>query len=71
MLTKLFQKNDDKVYATMIGIKIGRLSALLNSEAKPNNESVLDSFDDLIVYAAIWKADVERRLTEVTEDDPR
>jgi hypothetical protein len=67
-LTRLFEKNDDKVYSTLIGIKLGRLAALLNSDAKPNNESVLDSFDDLIVYSTIWRQDVERRLTEVTEE---
>src|SRR3954471_15957747 len=61
-LTRIFKMNDDKVYSTMVGIKLGRLAALLNSEARPNHESVLDSFDDLIVYAAIWKSDVKQRL---------
>lgn len=61
-VSSLFDKNEDKTYAVMIGIKIGRIVALLNSGKEPNNESLLDSFDDLIVYAAIWKADIERRM---------
>lgn len=61
-LTRLFKHNDDKVYATLLGVKIGRLSALLNSGSEPANESILDSFDDLIVYSAIWRQDVEARL---------
>lgn len=61
-VSSLFDKNEDKTYAVMIGIKIGRIAALLNSGKEPNHESLLDSFDDLIVYAAIWKADIERRM---------
>lgn len=57
----LFDSERDKVFATMVGIKIGRISAILNSGKTPNNESLLDSFDDLIMYAALWKADVTRR----------
>jgi len=67
--TRIFDNNEDKVYATIIGIKFGRLSALLNSKNCPQNEPVLDSFDDAIVYLAIWKADVERRLTEVSNEE--
>lgn len=60
-VASLFGDDRDKVFATMVGIKLGRISALLNSGKPPNNESLLDSFDDLIVYAAIWKADIQRR----------
>lgn len=60
----LFKNEQDKTYATMIGIKLGRISALLNSGKEPNNESLLDSFDDLIVYTALWKANLMRRTKE-------
>lgn len=59
-ISNLFESNRDKVFSTMIGIKLGRIAALLNSGKAANNESVLDSFDDLIIYAAIWKADCQR-----------
>lgn len=56
-LMSLFTSDSDKVFATMIGIKLARIAVLLNKGyAVPNYESVLDSFDDLIVYTAIWKA---------------
>jgi len=57
----LFYINRDKTFATIIGIKLGRIAALLNSGKPANNESVLDSFDDAIVYLALWKADLESR----------
>lgn len=60
----LFNNERDKTFATMIGIKLGRISALLNSGKSPNNESVMDSFDDAIVYLALWKADLINRLPE-------
>ena len=58
-ISTLFDGDRDKVFATMIGIKLARLAVLLNSKKAPVNESILDSFDDLMVYAAIWRADVE------------
>ena len=64
-ISNLFDNNIDKTYAVMIGIKIGRIAALLNSGKEPNNESLLDSFDDLIVYCAIWRADIEREARQV------
>ena len=66
-LTSIFRRNPDKVYATLVGVKLGRLAALLNSDKEPNNESILDSFDDLIVYSAIWRQEVEKRLSGVKE----
>lgn len=64
-----FAEDRDKVFATLVGIKLARLAALLGMPAQPNFESVLDSFDDMIVYTAIWKADVQRRLSE-TQAEP-
>ena len=56
-IASLFNGDKDKVYATMVAIKLSRLAVLLNSGKDAVNESVLDSFDDAIVYMAIWRAD--------------
>jgi Nucleotide modification associated domain 1 len=49
-------KNDiDKVYVTLISTKLARLAVLLNKEGnKPVNESIEDSFVDLVNYCALW-----------------
>lgn len=46
----------DRVFATMVGIKMGRLAALTESGAAPNCESVQDTRSDLATYVAIWEA---------------
>lgn len=48
-------KNDiDKVYATLITVKLARLAVLLSKDGEPNNESIEDSFTDLVNYCALW-----------------
>jgi len=49
-----FERNEDKSYAVLIGTKLARLASLLVDGKKPNNESVEDSFLDLINYCALW-----------------
>jgi len=45
-----------------LSTKLSRLFVLLDSDSIPNNESVEDSFDDLICYALLWKCRyLERR----------
>jgi hypothetical protein len=46
----------DKVFATMLGIKLGRLAVLKQPGKVPNHESVLDSHGDFTTYAGIWEA---------------
>lgn len=46
----------DKVFATMIGIKMARLAELIDTGKTANNESVKDTFDDLVNYSAIWNS---------------
>jgi hypothetical protein len=67
-LSSLFKNARDKVYAVMLGIKLARLSVVLTKT--PNNETVEDTFDDAIVYMAIWKADFTSRKSpaEVRHD---
>jgi len=64
-----FKYDRDKVYVNQIGIKLARLSVLLGQNGEARNESIEDSFDDLINYCAIWKCaymDTKRtaRLTD-------
>ena len=58
-------------FAVLIGTKLARLGSLLVSGRKPNNESIDDSFLDLITYCALfygyWKL---RQAAEVEDDIP-
>jgi hypothetical protein len=54
-ISNLFTNTRDKVYAIFLSVKLARLSVVLTKS--PNHETVEDTFDDLINYAAIWKAD--------------
>jgi hypothetical protein len=56
----VFKGARDRVYAIMIGIKLARLAVVLYKTA--NHESVEDTFDDLINYSCIWKADYMSRI---------
>ncbi len=49
-----FSHDIDKVYVTLISTKLARLATLLNKEGKPKNESIEDSFIDLVNYCALW-----------------
>lgn len=54
MIVSWFNSDIDKVFATMIGIKLARLATLLNKDGDPNNESIDDSFLDNTVYSGLW-----------------
>ena len=54
-VSEIFKDPVDRVFATMIGIKLARLAELHNGKS-PKNESVADSHLDLSVYTAIWAA---------------
>lgn len=57
--------NSYKSFAVLIGTKIARLGALLFTGKTPNNESIDDTFLDLITYVALfyayWK---ERQISD-------
>lgn len=68
-IMQLFDNPRDKVFASMLGLKLGRLATQLNkiyanSKHEPNNEGVLDTFLDDAVYTVLWKADFERRQAQ-------
>lgn len=58
MIANWFDYDIDTAYVVLIGTKLARLSSLLNNDKTPNNESVEDTFLDLINYCALW---AERR----------
>lgn len=53
-LAEWFENPIDRPYVNLIGVKLARLSALLNNDKIPNNESIEDTFVDLINYCALW-----------------
>ncbi len=60
-ISSLFEYAEDKVYVVFISVKIARLSVVLSAKVI-KNESIEDSFDDLICYCTIWKCKVMQRL---------
>ncbi len=48
-----FNEPQDKPYAVLIGTKLARLGSLLGKK-EPKNESIEDTFLDLINYCALW-----------------
>lgn len=60
-ILKQFTNDADKVFVWPIANKLSRLANLLSSGAAPNNESVMDSMDDIAVYTLLWKSDIMRR----------
>jgi hypothetical protein len=72
-VAKDFADPVDRVFATMIGIKLARL-AQLRSGKDPLNEPVADTFKDLANYAVIWasywdKPCVEPQCCTLSEDE--
>jgi len=65
IISSWFRDSLDKVFATMIAVKLARLGVLLSSQKDPNNESVEDSFLDLCTYAGLWAANYKRRKTQL------
>ena len=53
MISDWFMHEQDKPYVVLIGTKLARLASLLDNK-QPKNESIEDSFLDLINYCALW-----------------
>lgn len=62
-----------KSFAVLIGTKIARLGSLLVSGKTPNNESIDDTFLDLVTYCALfygfWKDKQLQADLEIAECD--
>ena len=52
-ITSWFSEEQDKAYVAVIAIKLARLASLLGQK-EPKNESIQDTFIDLINYCALW-----------------
>lgn len=53
-ISSWFSDPIDKVFTTLIGVKLARIAELTQPGRKVNNESLDDSFVDLTNYCAIW-----------------
>lgn len=49
-----FPDGPDRVFATMLAVKLARLAELLNQQKTPKHESVEDTFLDLCNYGVLW-----------------
>ena len=56
-------------YLNHIATKLARLINLLGDGRKPNNESVLDTFNDLAAYSILWKCDYSRSIPPTDRDE--
>jgi hypothetical protein len=53
-LSNQFTDPVDKVFATLIGVKLARLGELRGKGKKPRNEPAFDTMRDLTCYMGIW-----------------
>lgn len=58
-LISWFSNTQDKLFVALIGTKLARIAELSDGRI-PNNESLDDSFLDLVTYCALWAAYVKR-----------
>lgn len=67
----LFEKAhpEHKAFASLIGLKIARLAQLIDFNKIPNNESIDDTFLDLLTYVGLWAAYYERNKVVITRED--
>jgi len=61
----------DEVFAVLIGTKLARINELVRSNKQPKNESLLDSYLDLAMYATLRAAYALKASGWGTEDKVR
>lgn len=66
IISEWFNDPLDRVFATMVAVKLARLATLLNKSTTPEHESVDDSFLDLFTYVGLWGANYMRRFRSVS-----
>ncbi len=64
MLISWFTNDIDKSFIALIGTKLARIAELSDGRV-PNNESLDDSFLDLVTYCGLWAAYVKRQRTRI------
>lgn len=68
LISEWFNDPLDKVFATMVAVKLARLATLLNKSTTPKHESVDDSFLDLFTYVGLWAANYNRRYGKIPDN---
>lgn len=72
-LVALWFPDSYKSFAVLIGTKLARLGSLLISGRTPNNESIDDSFLDLVTYCALfygyWKSKQIKAQSEAIDKE--
>lgn len=53
-LISWFKDSNDQAFVAVIAIKVARLASLLGRDKEVKNESIQDTFIDLINYCALW-----------------
>lgn len=66
-----FEDPMDKVFATLITVKLARIATLTSKKTNPNNESIEDSFLDLSVYTTLWASYRRRKSGELSNSTQR
>jgi hypothetical protein len=56
MLMESFHQPIDKAFVSLIATKLARIAELSGNGKIPNNESLDDSFLDLVTYCGLWAA---------------
>lgn len=62
-LISWFKGSTDKAFVALIGTKLARIAELRDGRV-PNNESLEDSFLDLLTYVGLWAAYVKRNKSQ-------
>lgn len=63
-VSEIFTDPVDKVFATLIAVKMARIAELTGAGKTPSNESLQDSRVDLSNYATIWTSYYEENPNE-------
>ena len=67
MIADEFPDGPDRVFATMMGIKLARLAELLSQDKAPKHESLEDTFLDLSNYAVLWWTWRSKQMTPMPQ----
>jgi hypothetical protein len=68
-LIEWFNQPVDKSFIALIGTKLARIAELSDGRT-PNNESLDDSFLDLVTYCALWAAYSKRNRLKQQSSNP-
>jgi hypothetical protein len=67
LLMQWFKDPIDKSFVNLIGTKLARIAELSDGRS-PNNESLDDSFLDLLTYVGLWGAYVKKQRNQIKNE---